>query len=206
MFRDISYIIFVIIFLGMVMHIVADLVKGKFDSKSKGQLHKFWWIGWSNGLSCFSKLKRIVLIVAVTCLIVMFITAFSGRLAANQLMTGYILMIHVGTAPVFIVCTVFLIVSWGYQCRLTENEWGELLNRIMLKPASHENSMLFLKLTFWFSMGLSVPVSLSMLASMFTIFGTHGQEVLFNIHQYTSLALVSSVVIHLYLLLRNQYK
>ena len=206
MFRDISYSIFVIIFLGMVMHIVADLVKGKFDSKSKVQLHKFWWIGWSNGLSCFSKLKRIVLIVGVTCLIVMFITAFSGRLAANQLMTGYILMIHVGTAPVFIVCTVFLIVSWGYQCRLTENEWGELLNRLMLKPARHENSMLFLKLTFWFSMGLSVPVSLSMLASMFTIFGTHGQEVLFNIHQYTSLALVSSVVIHLYLLLRNQYK
>jgi len=51
-----------------------------------------------------------------------------------------------------------------------------------------------------------VPVSLSMLASMFTLFGTHSQEVLFNIHQYTSLALFSSAVIHIYLLLRNQYK
>ena len=206
MFRDISYSIFVIIFLGMVMHIVADLVKGKFDSKSKGQLHKFWWIGWGNSLSCFSKLKRIVLIVAVTCLIVMFITAFSGRLAANQLMTGYILMIHVGTAPVFIVCTVFLIVSWGYQCRLTDLEWKEFLGRLKFKSINTKNSLLTIKLTFWLAMVLSVPVSLSMLASMFTIFGTHGQEVLFSIHQYTSLALVSSAFIHLYLLLRYQYK
>jgi len=80
------------------------------------------------------------------------------------------------------------------------------LGRLKFKSTNTKNSLLTIKLTFWLAMVLSVPVSLSMLASMFTIFGTHGQEVLFSIHQYTSLALVSSAFIHLYLLLRYQYK
>ena len=206
MFQAISWALFVIIFLGVLIHMTVDLVGGKIRSKKSGELHRFWWCGWRKGLTCFSKFKRVALIVAVICLIVMFFTAFSGRLAADQLMTGYVLMIHVGTAPVFILCLLFLIVSWGYQCRLTDAEWKELLNRLKFKSASPKGSLLVIKLTFWLAMLLSVPVSLSMLASMFTIFGTHGQEVLFNIHQYTSLALVASAVIHIYLLLRNQYK
>ncbi len=206
MFQAISWAMFVIIFLGMLIHVTVDLVGGKFKSKNNGELHKFRLFGWRKDLSCFSKLKRVVLIVAVACLMVMFFTAFSGRLAADQLMTGYVLMVHVGTAPVFILCLLFLIVSWGYQCRLTDLEWRELLDRLQFKAVSAKGSLLLVKLTFWLAMLLSVPVSLSMLASMFTLFGTHSQEVLFNIHQYTSLALFSSAVIHIYLLLRNQYK
>ena len=48
------------------------------------------------------KLKRLAGIVAVVAL-VMTLTAFSGRLISNELMTGYALMIHVGTAPVFLL-------------------------------------------------------------------------------------------------------
>ena len=206
MFQAISWALFVIISLWMLIHITVDLVKGKISFKKSGEHHSFWWCGWRKELTFFSKLKRIAGIVAVVCLIVMFFTAFTGRLVSDQLMTGYVLMIHVGTAPVFIISLLFLIVSWGYQCRLTDLEWKEFLGRLKFKSTNTKNSLLTIKLTFWLAMVLSVPVSLSMLASMFTIFGTHGQEVLFSIHQYTSLALVSSAFIHLYLLLRYQYK
>ena len=206
MFQTISWAVFVIIFLGMLMHIAVDLVGGEFKNKNNSKFGKFRWCGWREDLSCFSKLKRVVLIISVVCLMVMSFTAFSGRLAADKLMTGYVLMIHVGTAPVFILCLLFLIVSWGYQCRLTDTEWEEFLERLQFKTTDSKGSMLLIKLTFWLTMLLSVPVSLSMLVSMFTFFGTHSQEVLFNIHQYTSLALLSSAVVHIYLLIRNQYK
>ena len=188
------------------MHIAVDLVGDDFKNKNNSKFGKFRWCSWHEDLSCFSKLKRVVLIISVVCLMVMSFTAFSGRLAADKLMTGYVLMIHVGTAPVFILCLLFLIVSWGYQCRLTDAEWEEFLERLQFKTTDSNGSMLLIKLTFWLTMLLSVPVSLSMLASMFTFFGTHSQEVLFNIHQYTSLALLSSAVVHIYLLIRNQYK
>ena len=188
------------------MHIAVDLVGDDLKNKYNSKIGKLRWCGWREDLSCFSKLKRVVLVISVVCLIVMSCTAFSGRLAADKLMTGYVLMIHVGTAPVFILCLLFLIVSWGYQCRLTDAEWEEFLERLQFKTPDSKGSMLLIKLTFWLTMLLSVPVSLSMLASMFTFFGTHSQEVLFIIHQYTSLALLSTAVVHIYLLIRNQYK
>jgi len=49
-----------------------------------------------------------------------------------------------------------------------------------------------------------VPVSLSMVLSMFPIFGTHGQEWLMSLHQYTSLALTLVAMIHVYLVIRRK--
>ena len=206
MFQTISWALFVIIFLGILVHMTVDLVKGNLKPKSFNKLHKFWWCGWSKNLSCLSKIKRILVVISIISLLVMFLTAFSGRLASDQLMSGYILMIHVGTAPLFILCVVMLLIMWGYQCRLNDKEWAQFLDLLRFKTTSSEKSLLIIKLTYWISMVLSLPVSLSMLISMFTLFGTHGQEVLFSIHQYASLALVSSSMVHVYLLLRHQCK
>ena len=53
---------------------------------------------------------------------------------------------------------------------------------------------------------LIVPVSLSMVLGMFQIFGTHGQESLLSIHQYTALVLTLVTLIHLHLLIRRYFK
>ena len=55
-------------------------------------------------------------------------------------------------------------------------------------------------------MFLTVPASLSIVAVMFTIFGTHGQDVLVGVHQYTGLGLVLLTIIHVYLVLRHRLK
>ena len=136
----------------------------------------------------------------------MALTAFYGRLTADQVMTGYTLMIHVGTAPVFLVCSVFLLVTWSYQCRLSDGEWDELTKRLRFQPVKADGSGLWLKLTFWGAMFLTVPACLSIVAIMFTIFGTHSQEILFGIHQYTGLGVVLFAIIHVYILIRRQGK
>ena len=42
-----------------------------------------------------------------------------------------------------------------------------------------------------------------MVLGMFPIFGTHGQEWLMGLHQYTGLAVTLVVLIHLHLILRR---
>ncbi|MBO56848.1 MAG: hypothetical protein CMO62_03930 [Verrucomicrobiales bacterium] len=154
-----------------------------------------------------AKLRRLACLLAAGSLVMLFVTGFAGRLLFGEQITGYTLMLHVGLAPVFIVCTGFILVAWGYQCRLNEDDWQGLTSLMRLeKTDSGDTADLGWKLTFWLSMFLVVPVSLSMVLGMFQIFGTHGQELLISLHQYTSLALTLVAMIHVHLIIRRQCK
>ena len=204
MFQSISWASLTVVALGIVIHVCAGLGAGQVKRKAKR--HPLGWCGWENDLDKLGKLKRLAGIVAVVSLLVMTLTAFSGRLISNELMTGYALMIHVGTAPIFLLCAVFLLITWAHQCRLTEDERAELTGRLCFQPVKAKDSLLLIKLTFWGAMFLTVPASLSIVAVMFTIFGTHGQDVLVGVHQYTGLGLVLLTIIHVYLVLRRRLK
>ena len=204
MFQSISWASLTVVALGIVIHVCAGLGAGQVKRKAKR--HPLGWCGWENDLDKLGKLKRLAGIVAVVSLLVMTLTAFSGRLISNELMTGYALMIHVGTAPVFLLCAVFLLITWAHQCRLTEDERAELTGCLCFQPVKAKDSLLLIKLTFWGAMFLTVPASLSIVAVMFTIFGTHGQDVLVGVHQYTGLGLVLLTIIHVYLVLRRRLK
>ena len=204
MFQSISWASLTVVALGIVIHVCAGLGAGQVKRKAKR--HPLGWCGWENDLDKLGKLKRLAGIVAVVSLLVMTLTAFSGRLISNELMTGYALMIHVGTAPIFLLCAVFLLITWAHQCRLTEDERAELTGRLCFQPVKAKDSLLLIKLTFWGAMFLTVPASLSIVAVMFTIFGTHGQDVLVGVHQYTGLGLVLLTIIHVYLVLRHRLK
>ncbi len=204
MFQSISWASLTVVAIGIVIHVCAGLGAGQ--AKRKAKRHPLGWCGWENDLDKLGKLKRLAGIVAVVSLLVMTLTAFSGRLISNELMSGYALMIHVGTAPIFLLCAVFLLITWAHQCRLTEDERAELTGRLCFQPVKAKDSLLLIKLTFWGAMFLTVPASLSIVAVMFTIFGTHGQDVLVGVHQYTGLGLVLLTIIHVYLVLRHRLK
>jgi len=154
-----------------------------------------------------AKLKCLACPLALGSLIVLFITGFVGRLFFGELMTGYTLMLHVGLAPVFVVCLGFIVITWGHQCLLNDTDRQRLASLLCLnKPDSGGTPDLGWKLTFWLAMFLAVPASLSMVLGMFPIFGTHGQELLMGLHQYTSLALTLVVMIHVHLVIRRHCK
>ena len=81
-----------------------------------------------------------------------------------------------------------------------------MTGRLCFQPVKAKDSLLLIKLTFWGAMFLTVPASLSIVLVMFTIFGTHGQDVLVGVHQYTGLGLVLLTIIHVYLVLRHRLK
>jgi hypothetical protein len=44
-----------------------------------------------------------------------------------------------------------------------------------------------------------------MIASMYPIFGTHGQEVLFELHRFAAIILTLAAMVHVYLIIRGRF-
>ena len=162
---------------------------------------QFCWGCIGEADSSLGKLNRLACVVALGSLAVLFVTGFGGRLLLGEAIHGYTQMVHVCLAPVFVISSGVVLVGWGHRCRLNGDDRQDLADLLRLRGANPAD--LGWKLTFWLAMFLVVPVSLSMVLCMFPIFGTHGQESLLALHQYTALALVLVVLIHMHLLLRR---
>lgn len=147
-------------------------------------------------------LRKLVFLLAILCFVVLVITGFTPMIFLGKSITGWWLMIHATAAPVFAACVAILAVLWADKNRLDKN-YCPLLNRILgrnpkstVAPEKHE---LKLRVCFWVILMMSLPVILSAVVSMFPIFGTHGQEVLLQIHRYSTLLLSLFAIIYLYL-------
>jgi len=147
-------------------------------------------------------LRKLVFLLAILCFVILAVTGFVPRVIFGSAISGWWLMIHATAAPVFAACIAILAVLWADRNRLDKNYWP-LLNRILgrqpkrvVAPEKHE---LKLRICFWIILVLSLPVILSAVVSMFPLFGTHGQEVLLQIHRYCTLLLSLFAIVYLYL-------
>jgi cytochrome b subunit of formate dehydrogenase len=167
---------------------------------------------WRIGL--LGILKKLVYWVALLCFIVLAITGFAQRLLLGEAISGYWLMLHATCAPVFAVCLALLALFWAprHVFRWGDWPWLEgLIRRIIqlqadaTEPAG-EGFGLGQKITFWLVVVLALPLILSIVSSMFPLFGTHGQELLLNVHRYSALLLAMAAIIHTYLMIRIEMK
>ena len=200
MFQTISWVSLSLVLVGIGLHWLVSPLR---LTKREAAGQSCWGcIGESD--SSLAKLNRLACVVGLASLAVLFITGFGGRLLLGEAIHGYTLMVHVGFAPVFVISAGVVLIGWGYRCRLNGDDRQGLTDLLRLRGANSDDTAdLGWKMTFWLAMFLVVPVSLSMVLGMFQIFGTHGQERLLALHQYTALGLVMVVLIHLHLLLRR---
>jgi hypothetical protein len=152
--------------------------------------------------SLLGALRKLIFLLAILCFLILVVTGFVPRVVFGTVISGWWLMIHATAAPVFAACIAMLAVLWADRNRLDKNYWP-LLNRILNRtpksvtvPEKHE---LMLRICFWVVLTMSLPVILTAVVSMFPIFGTHGQEVLLQIHRYSTLLLSLFAIIYLYL-------
>ncbi len=108
-------------------------------------------------------LKPLVALAALACGVILSLTGFGPGLAGSHLQ-GFPLMMHVGCAPVFLLCVAFLAV--------TSARANDLSIAINLRA-----------ICFWILLVLALPLTLSIVLSMVPLFGTHGQEVLYCLHK-----------------------
>ena len=200
MFQTISYASLLTVAVGIVIHAFAG-PSNKTEKKetARSSSHSFL----APGLSLIDRIKRLAALIAVVSFAVLFVTSFGQRLLQGEGLHGYTLMAHVAFAPPFIVCLTFTALTWASRCRLTDDEWKWVSRLLHGQPREHQSDLGW-KLSFWIAALLAIPASLSIVSMMYPVIGTHGQETLFEIHRYTTLALSLAAAVHIYLFLRSR--
>lgn len=120
-------------------------------------------------------LRPLAALAALVCGVILSLTGFAPGLTGTQL-HGFPLMVHVSCAPVFLLAMAFLGITWAAK--------NDLSVEVSLRA-----------ICFWIIMVLCLPLTLSIVLSMFPLFGTHGQEVLYNMHKASAWPFVVAAVL-----------
>ncbi len=213
MFRSVSITGFVACLATMALHFIiskpkADELFGK--DRSMRILDPLRWLVLFLTLlfveqkwNLVGALRKLVFLLALLCFVVLVVTGFVPPLILGKAISGWWLVIHATFAPVFAACVAVLAVMWADNNRFDKNYWP-WLNRVLARqpqstemPARHEFRQ---KICFWVIIFLALPVILSAVLSMFPLFGTHGQELLLELHRYSTLLLALFSIVWLYLM------
>jgi hypothetical protein len=125
-------------------------------------------------------LKKLICAITFLSSFVLIITGFFHPLVLSRTISGYWLMLHVTAAAVFVCCLTLFALMYAEE-------------NLLKKPA------VLRAMTFWLILLLALPLILSIILSMFPLFGTHHQELLAEIHRYSALSIAIIIIIHFYL-------
>jgi cytochrome b subunit of formate dehydrogenase len=158
--------------------------------------------------------RMLVYLAALVCFVVLALTGFYPVLVLGEHISGYLVMLHATFAPVFAICIAVLAIMWASNCCFAAGDWPWfecIVKRITStkggnKTAKSKSSGLGQKITFWLIVFLTLPLALSIVLSMFHIFGTHWQEFLLGLHRDTALVFTVIVILHTLLLFRTTAK
>jgi cytochrome b subunit of formate dehydrogenase len=199
MYQTISIIAFLITFVGIVLHRLVSPSRKKRQQKS------------TKKRSIVGVLRILVYLLALLCFLVLAVTGFYPTLVLGEHISGYLVMIHATFAPVFAVCLAVLAVMWASRCRFVYSDWPWFERLVQWvtsvkstgEEAPSKSTGLGQKITFWLIIFLALPLILSIILSMFPLFGTHWQELLLGVHRYTALVFALVVIVHTYLVIRT---
>ena len=125
-------------------------------------------------------IKMLVQLGAVCSFLTLLITGFLPLVVLGRTISGYWLMLHVAAAGVFVCCLALLALGCAEKNLLVKHN-------------------IFKGALFWLILLLAIPMILSIVLSMFPVFGTHSQECLLWIHRYCALLFVILAIMHTYL-------
>jgi cytochrome b subunit of formate dehydrogenase len=140
--------------------------------------------------------------LAVLSFLVLAITGFLPVIISGSPISGLPLILHVTLAPLFAMSLAVLTVFRAYHHRFNRSDGQRLLQWIRREKSNElqANPNVWQKICFWLIVLLSVPVLISVILSMYPLFGTAGQEFLLHLHGYTALLMLIAVVGHTYLM------
>ena len=214
MFRIISIIGFVVTFVGIAVCCMAFPCCKECGARP-GQIlrrlvHLFTLLLLEQKLSLLGVFKKLIYLLALLCFCVLAVNGFYAAVVLGKSVSGYWIMLQTTAGGVFAVCVAILAVMWARRHRFNEGDWPGLrriLERITLARNAGEEPLnrsgcLGQKITFWLLVVLALPLILSMVSSMFTLFGTYWQELLLEVHRYSALLFALAAIVHIYLVIR----
>ena len=218
MFREIAITAFIITLIVLAVHCMAFPADKKRCwnpvSILRKIIHLFTLLLLQQKLSPLGILKKFLFLLALLCFVVLAVTGFYPLLVMDKHIYGYFVMVHATFAPVFAICVAILAIVWARNHRFNRGDWPllqRIIERVTLRKSSAEETAeksvsIAQKITFWLIIFLSLPLILSIVSSMFPLFGTYWQELLLAAHRWTALVFAIAAIIHLYLVIRTQLK
>lgn len=200
MYQKIAIIAFLITLACIVLHRIVVPSNKRLPGNSTG-----------NKLSIIGMLRILVYLAVLFCFVVLAMTGFYPTLVLGKHISGYLVMVHATFAPVFAVCLAVLAVMWSRRWRFTSGDWP-LFERLVRWATSakspvadtyDQSSGFGKKISFWLIIFLALPLILSIVLSMFPLFGTHWQELLLGMHRYTALVFAMVAILHTYFIIRT---
>lgn len=146
--------------------------------------------------------NRLLFPLTLVCILILTLTGFLPRMTLGHHMSGYLLVLHVVTAPLFALCMVTVGMLWSDKHRFDKNDWSALqalLNKGS-KTSKKRVNHLWQKVCFWLIMLLALSLIFSIVSSMYKILGMHDQEFLLQLHRYSALSLVILTTIYTYII------
>lgn len=213
MFRIVSLIGFGAVFGGIVLHhlIFRCGVGQRFTLGAliRKKVHLLTLLFLEQKLNMGGRLRKLAFLLGLLSFVVLLLTGFLPMLLGGRL-HGYWLMLHATFAPVFIACVAAVTVAGAQEYCLLKQDGDHFLNlwknRKTVKACWLTDCSAATKTGFWLLAALSLPVTLTMVLGMFPLFGTHGQEVLFQLHRWCALAFALVAFIELYLWVRKMIR
>jgi cytochrome b subunit of formate dehydrogenase len=210
MFRTVSIVVFLITIGAVGLHYLIAWLrspkKGGAACIARGLVYLLTLLFLPQQLTLLGKFKKLVYLLAMLCVVVLAVTGFYPVLILGEHISGYLLMVHVTAGGVFAACLVLLAFTFAHSHCFNDKDWPwltSLVRRQMQKSGLLPgNSDLVRKVCFWLLIILALPLMLSVVLSMFPLFGTAEQLLLADTHRYSTLAFAAVAIIHTYLIVR----
>ena len=212
MFRTISIVAFAVTVGCMALNCIISPCKECWRHPLRKIVHLVTLLLLEKKLSLMEVLRKLVYLLALLCFVILAVTGFYPTIILGEHISGYLIMVHATFSPIFAICLAVLAVMWARNCRFNQSDWpwfGRIVQRVTLVKSTGEetqrkSSGLGQKITFWLIIILALPLILSIILSMYTLFGTYWQELLLGIHRYTALVFALVGIVHTYLLIRTK--
>jgi formate dehydrogenase subunit gamma len=146
--------------------------------------------------------ERLIHAVLLLSFLVLAVTGFWASIGWGGPMEGYVLMLHTTCGATFAVTLMVGMLTWAkdHAFSAADGRWlrkGGCLEEVKDLPAGRFNAAD--KIFFWLA-GLGTLVALlSMLLSMMPLLGQAGQHLMYDVHRWSTLALVVLVIWHAYM-------
>lgn len=137
---------------------------------------------WIGILDFGEMLLYVALMLSV---LVLAVTGFWASLVTGHEMSGLLLMTHVSAGGAFAVILAIFAVFQAERSRV--DRFGNLSGIVVARRVS-----------FWALLATGLLVTLTTMLSMTPLFGTYGQQVLYETHRYGAVASIIAVLGHLH--------
>jgi hypothetical protein len=212
MFRWITLISFAVVITGILLHHLlfpcGYTKRFSIGSLFRKLVHLFTLLFLPQHYTWPQRFLKLALLLGLFSFIVLFLTGFGPPLLGGRL-HGWLLMIHATFSPVLIVCAAAIAFLAAARFSFSHKDWQTAFAMRRNRRAGScwlTDSGIAVKAGFWLLLALTLPVTMTMVLSMFPLFGEYWQDWMFHAHRYSVLVFTLTALGELYLLVRSEVR